>query len=239
MNAYIRLINQKTGETKMYRLSSIDDRDTQKIVSKELAAGFRYVFNMKSDGYEISEDDLIGCCVYNETLFPALKNKPFLEHLKVKLTTMIKELNDTENEYTFDTFGEFLLYSVLERGAEMVETQMLEDETEWKSTVFETERTKLCNMLKNEYEDENLFSDEEIKIIVDRMTYFPKMIDEVLHEIEEPSFDVLFWDWDFALYEDMDMGTVNKFISQNGEYFGFVDSEDNEPGSGSLKIPLK
>lgn len=226
----------------MYRLAFNDDF-IQKVISKELAAGFRFAFGVSEKDYEIDKDELNIFCGCNKTLSGVEDDEELFDTLKLKLETMLKEIEDTDNEYTFDCFGEYLLYSILQQTSGYIAD--IEDDCDfcWKCSATNEEKTQVYNIFLDCFTEDNEdeMSDEELrqmaKTLTDRVTCFPRMVDEPNNK--EPMLDILFWDRDFLLYEDFgNIELVTKIIRQNADVLGCIEGGETEPISGSLKKPL-
>lgn len=224
----------------MYRIV-LENDFIQKVVSKEMAAGFRIALGIKENEYEIEKEALAVFCKGNNALIQISKSEENLDFLKLKLETMLKEIEDTENEFTFDCFGEYLLYVIMQHVADIMGYGETSEEFSWVSSVTKEERSKVYSIIQENYlvdcEEDTEELEKDINILTERITNFPKMVDEA--NDEEPLFDILFWDRDFLLYEEADVETVNKFIGKNKGILGYIEADENEPGSGSLKKPLQ
>lgn len=228
----------------MYRLAFNDDL-IQKVVSKELAAGFRFEFGISEKAYEVDKEELNIFCSSNEVLAGVEDDKELFDNLKLKLETMLREIEDSENEYTFDCFGEFLLYSILQQTSGCIEDMEDDDDYDfsWKCSVTNEEKTQVYNIFLEYFTEDNdeELSNEELqqmaKDMTDRVTYFPRMVDEP--DNKEPMIDILFWDRDFLLYEDFgNIEMVTKIIRQNADALGCIEGGETEPISGSFKQGL-
>lgn len=232
----------------MYRLAFNHDF-IQKIISKELAAGFRYAFGIDNNSYEVDEEGLTLFCRCYDVLSSAEYNEELFSALKCKLETMLREIEDTENEYTFDCFGEYLLYAIMQafsirqQNLEYFEARRPDLDFSWPCSVTDQEKSQVYSIFVDYFKKTNddEMTDEDIrykaKTLTDRVTYFPKMADEP--NDEAPMFDILFWDRDFLLYEDFgNIEMVTKIIRQNADALGCIEGGETEPISGSFKHPL-
>lgn len=226
----------------MYKLV-IENEFIQKVVSKELAAGFRYALGIdRQDDYEVGEEEmeLIFSCF--EPLEAIIEDEELMEGMRMKLGAMLREIDDPDNAYTFDCLGEYLLYAILQSISERVhDWELEEDFSPWVSKVSDDEKKQVYNELlklyKDEYQDEytDVQVKEIVKILTARITNFPQMVDEP--NDKRPMLDVLFWDRDFRMYEytSGNIKDITAFIHQNAEFLGCVESDQNEPISGSVK----
>ncbi len=98
----------------MYRLAEYEYPTLRRLVTNELIGGFEKIFG-GADDKDIYDPELIKLRM--EMVF-LLSNNPsfklFSEEQKLvvanKIIRMYEELKDPENEYTFDEFGEYILY---------------------------------------------------------------------------------------------------------------------------------
>ena len=100
----------------MYRLSEMENETLQRVVSDEMASGFLKTFGIKraTEHLEMNEFRL-GVIRY---LLNTYSENPGLHDLDDtaiteigrKIEKMYDEIMDPEYEYTFDEFGEYLLY---------------------------------------------------------------------------------------------------------------------------------
>ena len=169
----------------MYRLAYDDDliqNDfVQKIVSRELAAGFRFTFGISEKDYEIDEEQLDIFCSCAGGLSGVAANEELYDKLKQKLETMLKEIEDLNYEYTFDCFGEYLLYSILNQSAGYIADMETDFDFTWKCSVSDKEKSEVYSIFLKHFmitndDDEltNIEMQQMAKALTDRITYFPK-----------------------------------------------------------------
>ena len=203
----------------MYRLAGTKDLFMERAVSKEISLGVRFIFGMSRNEKTI-DDSVLEQIFVQEGVF---YSRDMLQQIKRKVECMLEEIEDPDYEYTFDCFGEYLLYIMLRYASQCSDN--------WESTISEAEKRKITDVIRAETED--CFTEDELGVIVERVTDFTKMISEV--EVDDLGYDCLYWDRDFLMYEYMSMDEVSNFIETYGETMGFVEVQTKGSESGSLK----
>lgn len=203
----------------MYRLAGTKDLFMKRAISKEISLGLRFIFGMSRNDRSIDASVLEQILAQEEVFYSG----DILKQIKRKLEYMLEEIEDPDYEYTFDCFGEYLLYLMLRYASECSEN--------WTSTIPETDKRKIADVIHAEVED--CFTESELKTLVDRITDFTKMIAEV--EENDLGYDCLYWDRDFLMYEHMNMADIDKYIETYGETLGFIETQTENGESGSLK----
>ena len=100
----------------MYRLSEIEDEVLQRVISNEMATGFLKTFGIKRATEHIEMDEFrLGVIryllnTYSENSGLHDLNDTTISEIGHKIEKMYDEILDPEYEYTFDEFGEYLLY---------------------------------------------------------------------------------------------------------------------------------
>ena len=242
----------------MYRLSGFMDRRIQEIISRELYNSFLYAFDISPKTLLADEDRLRD---FFDFSYDA-QNLSRMEVLTIKkrLKKMCQELLDPEYEYTFDLFGENLLFKILYciRDDEETYKDMLEDKKYfWESSASEEDlkyvKEYMKGFLLNEFEDldeeeknsfENkpeVFADAYSEILTRRICFASCMVNEVDNQdgLYFDELDILFWDLDSTFLDNIKPSDFNKFIKQYASILGFIEiSPSREKHSGSLKSPL-
>lgn len=203
----------------MYRLAGTKDLFMERAVSKEISLGVRFIFGMSRNEKTI-DDSVLEQIFVQEGVF---YSRDMLQQIKRKVECMLEEIEDPDYEYTFDCFGEYLLYIMLRYASQCSDN--------WESTISEAEKRKITDVIRAETED--CFTEDELGVIVERVTDFTKMISEV--EENDLGYDCLYWDRDFLMYEHMNMADIDKYIETYGETLGFIETQTENGESGSLK----
>ena len=243
----------------MYRLSCVKNKVLQRVVSNEMAAGFLRTFGVKKAVWhlEIGEFEqgilkyLFNTYSDNASLHDLGKDQ--LSEIGKKIERMYDELLDPENEYTYDEFGEYLLFIFIEHAKENAydvrESGYLDLDDVTEENYSEVPMFAFSSMsIMDELYLRELFSglydditedDEDIRNETDREEFIEEMIKQGsmfscmgFDDIEGESF--IFWDDDFLFFDEA--GGTDVFFSEGAEFFGFVmNEEEREPVSGSLK----
>jgi len=224
----------------MYRLAEREYPTLRRLVTNELIGGFEKIFG-GADDKDIYDPELIKLRM--EMVF-LLSNNPsfklFSEEQKLvvanKIIRMYEELKDPENEYTFDEFGEYILYLMIAYSY---------NKGPYAKTSISKEDKKELQEYFGSYYDEMLYEipdmAEEISrqdFIRDRMrlaSVFGYM--DFSRYDNETSF--IFWDVDYLFYDEP--GQANVFFDEQiSQQMGFTTLSDNrEPVSGSLKYAIE
>lgn len=217
----------------MYRLSGIKSPLVQRLVSNEIIRGFHSVFGADDTTYHFDDDSFDSFIMCSDVLYKVLNEKPELrEMIALKLCIMLKAVRDCDYEYTFDEFGEFLLHEMIE----YVDDEDMEPYWEPGGTWFE--RNELRQLVKDIAEE--IYSSEEweevepedkereIEDTIRAITCFPRLADELEGKT---LFSFLFWDTDFALFNEMEFDEVVTFLREDTRC-GFT-------GGKMTKVPLK
>lgn len=230
----------------MYRLPIGSYPTIRKIISKELAGvlcGMFAIGKTPEGDYEINEDGEIDLLL--QDLFRN-DNDDFLTFVEVqddmhaivekKVIKMVKELLDEENEYTFDTFGEYIIYQELCVFRDF-ENDFSEDQDEWTTKATAEDIPELFKEVSAIVMEANSESDDfyetlpkalsDISDTVRNILYARLYFDTILNEY-------IMWDMDYLLYEEFDYDMAEKFLnSENGTCI-----DGQEPESGSTKYPI-
>lgn len=241
----------------MYRLADINDDILQAVVSNEIATGFLKTFGIKraTEHLEMNEFRL-GVIRY---LLNTYSENPGLHDLSgetlgeigKKISKMYDELMDPDYEYTFDEFGEYLLYIFIrhaynnfcqakESGYFDIDDNTLENysgEPIFASSSLNIRDEIYLREMFGKYFDEDLADDPEMIQGVDK----DELVDELVRAagifafmgFEDSDETFIFWDDDFLFYDEP--GGPALFLDDKFN-LGFVTgSDDCEPISGSLK----
>lgn len=230
----------------MYRLPIGSYPTIRKVISKELAGVLcgMFAIGKTPDGdYEINEDGEIDLLL--QDLFRN-DNDDFLTFAEVqddmhaivekKVIKMVKELLDEENEYTFDTFGEYIIYQELCVFRDF-ENDFSEDQDEWTTKATAEDIPELFKEVSTIAMETNSECDDfyetlpktlsDISDTVRNTLYARLYFDTILNEY-------IMWDMDYLLYEEFDYDMAEKFLnSENGTCI-----DGQEPESGSTKYPI-
>lgn len=230
----------------MYRLPIGSYPTIRKVISKELAGvlcGMFAIGKTPEGDYEINEDGEIDLLL--QDLFRN-DDDDFLTFVEVqddmhaivekKVIKMVKELLDEENEYTFDTFGEYIIYQELCVFRDF-ENDFSEDQDEWTTKATAEDIPELFKEVSSIVMEANSESDDfyetlpkalsDISDTVRNILYARLYFDTILNEY-------IMWDMDYLLYEDFDYDMAEKFLnSENGTCI-----DRQEPESGSTKYPI-
>lgn len=230
----------------MYRLPIGSYPTIRKVISKELAGvlcGMFAIGKTPEGDYEINEDGEIDLLL--QDLFRN-DDDDFLTFVEVqddmhaivekKVIKMVKELLDEENEYTFDTFGEYIIYQELCVFRDF-ENDFSEDQDEWTTKATAEDIQELFKEVSSIVMESNSESDDfyetlpkalsDISDTVRNILYARLYFDTILNEY-------IMWDMDYLLYEDFDYDMAEKFLnSENGTCI-----DRQEPESGSTKYPI-
>lgn len=241
----------------MYRLSWTVDPVIQRVVSNELAAGFCYVFK-DNEGYDgpfeigqnpppyMSLDEIFQYYSQNANLRSL--DEETLRVIERKIEKMYAELKDPEYEYTFDEFGEYLLYLFMcvarddyedfdmeRRPLSHIENEDLEYIAERYRRIY---RNIIEEIREDGEEDPAEFLGSEEKFVSCRLintTIFPYMA--FCENEADNDFSCVYWDTDFTFYDQPDGGNI---ILKMKDFAGFVmGSDGQEPVSGSIKERIK
>ncbi len=239
-----RILLKHKEKNSMYRLAEMECPVIQRVVSNELATGILNVFNIDKAVAKLEIDDegldtlkTIFDFYSNNTSFHELGTDT-LRIIAEKVEKMYEELLDTEYEYTYDEFGEYLLYLFM--------LYLGDDE----DSIYD-------NYLCSQYKRSSIYINDEIFIrdyYKDYYEMITKESPEMLEEISEKEYvemhlknvsvfpymgfteyddeSCIFWDVDYLLYDDA--GKASILLTDIG--MGFVTQvDDREPISGSLK----
>ena len=246
----------------MYRLSSYQDSFLQKLISRGIT---EVLIDMYSE-----EDGLTNERVWSEEQVKfMLQDTPLAEkedgawyqYLMMKIQAMVQECRDTENEYTFDELGEYLLYKALKEIYLTEEDEWLRGDNSvpfwpriyWRLEISKEEILKLheAAMQYVTFTAQSLIKDLEeqtpeeyaCEIINDyngmmRRVLFPPLL---YREFEDDfgSNNFIAWDSDCTLIEELGLEKWQEIVDKGGEKLGLIDgSGKQELISGSLKVPL-
>lgn len=230
----------------MYRLPIGSYPTIRKVISKELAGvlcGMFAIGKTPEGDYEINEDGEIDLLL--QDLFRN-DDDDFLTFAEVqddmhaivekKVIKMVKELLDEENEYTFDTFGEYIIYQELCVFRDF-ENDFSEDQDEWTTKATAEDIPELFKEVSAIVMETNSECDDfyetlpkalsDISDTVRNILYARLYFDTILNEY-------IMWDMDYLLYEEFDYDMAEKFLnSENGTCI-----DEQEPESGSTKYPI-
>ncbi|MCD7738437.1 MAG: hypothetical protein LUH58_05275 [Lachnospiraceae bacterium] len=215
----------------MYCLPEMDSSIIQKLVSNELIRGFHHLFNT-SDAVNVPNPDNVEMFIEcSDTLYQiSLEHPELVQGLTIKLGIMLKALKDAEYEYTFDEFGEFLLYEMIRNVDADVEGGLI-----WELGGTWFDRQELREELTQYYEDCYAVDEEPeekkremIERTVVAVTCFPRLADELKGNTV---MSFLFGDTDFMLFYDEKFDRVIDFMREDWDC-GFS-------GGKMTKVPLK
>lgn len=210
----------------MYRLSNIEDKRLQQIITKEIMNGFDDTFQFSSKDADTIAAHIEEFC---ETNLINIESKFQHDLLIYKIIGMYQELADSNNQYTFDEMGEWLfakiLLSMLSRYEfflecsedaddalfqdgdasieDFWETSLSEEDIEYVKSFADTYFAEVLSEVFDEDEiNEEIESEyeESKQLFIDRATFFPLMAFEITEDVT-PEF--LFWDRDFLLIEEL------------------------------------
>ena len=216
----------------MYRLSGIQNSLIQRLATAEIIRGFEFVLSTGDDRnipVEFCLDIFIGT---SSVLTALVEKQPSAKMmLSLKLAAMLTALKDTENEYTFDEFGEFLLYELIQ----YAKTAEEDGAPGWISGGSYFDRRELRRALhaisENAQTGDPEADPEEYaeleKNTLDAILHFPHMDREL---DEDTLFPILFWDTDFMLFYRYDFNSLADFL--------WEDSIMGYSGGRVTKIPL-
>ena len=246
----------------MYRLSCVNNEILRRVVSNEMAAGFLRTFGVKKAVRHLEMGDfeqgiikyLLNTYSNNDLLHDLGAN--LLSEIGKKIEKMYDELLDPENEYTYDEFGEYLLFIFIEHARENAYDVResgyfdLDDVTEENysevpmfasSSMSIMDELYLRELFSELYDD--ITEGEDIGNEADREEFIEAMISQAsmfscmgFDDIDGESF--IFPDDDFLFCDEP--GGVDVFFSEDGNYMGLVMSEDErEAVSGSLRKAIE
>ena len=243
----------------MYRLSNIRNDILQRVISNEMAAGFLRTFGVTRAVEHLDIGDF-GKGIIKYLLNTYSVNDAFhdlgeaqLSEIGKKIEKMYEELLDPEYEYTYDEFGEYLLfifiehakqnaYDVRESGYFVLDEHTEENYSEvpmFASTSLSIMDELYLREYFSQFYDSMIEDDEELEDEIDREEFINELVKQGsmfwcmgFDDVEEESF--IFWDDDFLFFDEP--GSANLFFMEEGKSLGFVMTEDDrEPISGSLK----
>jgi hypothetical protein len=243
----------------MYRLSEIEDETLQRVVSNEMASGFLKTFGIKraTEHLEINEfrQGVIRYILntYSENAGLHDLNDSVITEIGYKIEKMYDEILDPEYEYTFDEFGEYLLYIFIrhaynnfyqakESGYFDIDDNTLENysgEPIFASSSLSIRdeiylREMFGRFLDEDFADDPKMTGGDKDELVDDLIRAASIFAFMGYEDSDESF--IFWDDDFLFYDEP--GGADLFIDNKSGH-GFVTGGDEcEPISGSLKIKI-
>ena len=243
----------------MYRLSNIENDILQRVVSNEMAAGFLRTFGVTRAVEHLDIGDfgkgiikyLLNTYSGNDALHDL--GEAQLSEIAKKIEKMYDELLDPEYEYTYDEFGEYLLFIFIEHAKQNAYDVResgyfdLDEHTEENYSeipMFASASLSIRDELYlreyfSRFYDSMFEEDEEPEDEIDREEFINGLVKQGsmfwcmgFDDVEEESF--IFWDDDYLFFDEP--GGTDVFFSEEGKYLGFVMNEENrEPISGSLK----
>ena len=243
----------------MYRLSNIRNDILQRVISNEMAAGFLRTFGVTRAVEHLDIGDF-GKGIIKYLLNTYSGNDAFhdlgeaqLSEIGKKIEKMYDELLDPEYEYTYDEFGEYLLFIFIEHAKQNAYDVResgyfdLDEHTEENYSevpMFASASLSIMDELYlreyfSQLYDSMIEDEEELEDEIDREEFINELVKQGsmfwcmgFDDVEEESF--IFWDDDFLFFDEP--GGTDVFFSEEGQYLGFVMNEENrEPISGSLK----
>ncbi len=241
----------------MYRLAEMEDEVLQIIVSNEMASGFLKTFGIKRATEHLEMDEFrLGVIRYllntyseNDGLHDL--NDTALAEIGHKVEKMYDEIMDPEYEYTFDEFGEYLLYIFIkhaynnfyqakESGYFDIDEKTLENysgEPIFASSSLNIRDELYLREMFSQFFDEDLADDPEMiqgedkDELVDELVRAASIFAFMGYEDSDESF--IFWDDDFLFYDEP--GGSELFLGDRSN-LGFVTGcNECEPISGSFK----
>ncbi len=233
----------------MYRLADYQDPIVQKVVTNTLAKGLANIWG------ERGQTDFTKITVNNESGLDTLtylldtesnntglcdlsEDSPVLSTIADKIEKMYSELVDPDNEYTFDEFGEYLLYlHMLFSGGDGDCTHRDSIYRPYPQDELYV-RNYFAEYYKEMYEDdpelwEDTSQEEFVEIMYNATIDFSNMSFQGDWE-----GSCVFQDTDYLFYDDISKSKI--FISNllHGTV-SELGAEEREPVSGSLKFSLK
>ena len=205
----------------MYRLANMKSRLIQRLVTREIIRGMDALFGLVGEMDMIPVEALEGFIKYSEVLSRVKAEYPALPGaLMLKLASMRKAMKDPDNEYTFDEFGEFLLYEMIQYAQSLPDFEM-----DWEAEAGEEEEKELREIIADILSDEDDLADDQredlIQQTVDAITRFPNLADEL---DGETAFRFLYWDTDFMFYYNVVFDVIADFFRQDNQ-MGFSGGE--------------
>ena len=243
----------------MYRLSSIDDEVLQRVISNEIAAGFLRTFGVLKAVKHLKIDDfekgilkyLLDTYSGNDALHDLSDVQ--LSEIGKKIERMYDELLDQEYEYTYDEFGEYLLYIFIEHARQNAfdvrESGYFDLDAYTQENYSEVPMFASASLsIRDELYLRELFEgfycelieqNEELADELDKEEFIGDLIKQGsifwcmgFDDVDEESF--IFRDDDFLYYDEP--GGVDMSTMDGAEMSGFaMNEEDREPVSGSIK----
>ena len=246
----------------MYRLSCMNNEILQRVVSNEMAAGFLRTFGVKKAVWHLKIDDFEQGIIkyllntYSDNALLHDLGGEQLSEIGKKIEKMYDELLDPENEYTYDEFGEYLLFIFIEHARENAYDVResgyldLDDVTEENysevpmfasSSMSIMDELYLRELFSESYDDitegEDMGNDADREEFIEEMIRQASMFSAMgFDDIEVESF--IFRDDDFLFYDEP--GGADVFFSEAGKYMGFVmNGDEREPVSGSIRMAMQ
>ena len=230
----------------MYRLANFKDATLQRIVSNEMAAGFIRALELNTS-LPIPIEYIDPAVVRN--IFNLYSHNKGLHNLGeealaaiiLKIKKMYIEILDTSNEYTFDEFGEYILYLFIYK----VYSEFLESDDycdDWTLSAPSVEDYEYMHSFFKKWYDNDVLEDDT-DLLDDENSFIYEHIARVsefacMSECTD-YFSAIFWDEDFKLYDSIDTSSIFADSSKS-KYLGLsmCSDERHEPLSGSFKYPL-
>ena len=241
----------------MYRLSEIEDEVLQRVISNEMATGFLKTFGIKRATEHIEMDEFrLGVIryllnTYSENSGLHDLNDTTISEIGHKIEKMYDEILDPEYEYTFDEFGEYLLYIFIrhaynnfyqakESGYFDIDDKTLENysgEPLFASSSLDIRDEIYLREMFNRFFDEEQDDEPEIFEGMDK----DEQVDDLIRAasifafmgFENSDESFILWDDDFLFYDEPG---GPELILDDKSILGFVTGNDEcEPVSGSLK----
>ena len=230
----------------MYRLPIGSYPTIRKVISKELAGvlcGMFAIGKTPEGDYEVNEDGEIDLLLQD-----LLRNDDddFLTFVEVqddmhaivekKVIKIVKKLLDEENEYTFDTFGEYIIYQELCVFRDF-ENDFSEDQDEWTTKATAEDIPELFKEVSAIVMETNSECDDFYETLPKTLSDISDTVRNILYA--RLYFDTILnkyimWDMDYLLYEDFDYDMAEKFLNSEND----TCIEEREPESGSTKYPI-
>lgn len=230
----------------MYRLPIGSYPTIRKVISKELAGvlcGMFAIGKTPEGDYEINDDGEIDLLLQDLFRNDDDEILSFVEvpddmHVKVekKIIKMVKELLDEENEYTFDTFGEYIIYREL-RALSDIENDFSEDQDEWTTKATAEDIPELFKEVSTIVMETNSECDNFYEALPKALSDISNTVGDILYArlYSDTILDeYIMWDMDYLLYEDFNYDMAEEFF--NSENSACIDGQ--EPESGSTKYPI-
>lgn len=229
----------------MYRLPIGSYPTIRKVISKELAGvlcGMFTIWKTADGDYEINEDGEIDLLLQDllrdddETL--TFVEVPDDMHAKVekKIIKMVKELLDEENEYTFDTFGEYIIYQELCVFRD-IENDFSDDQDDWTTKATAEDIPELFKEVSEIVMERNSECDNSYEALPKALSDISNTVGNILYArlyFDTILDEYIMWDMDYLLYEDFNYDMAEEFFnSENGTCI-----DGQEPESGSTKYPI-